>query len=134
MDPHNLRLRRVALGMSQEELAEKIGVPQNTLSRWENGVSEPRNPRDLNLFLEELEVAYLDVIDQCISLADTEEELAGTTDVTLYIYWSDEAFTKACPELRSRRITASIHRQACAHAALYLRDDGFSVTLRDGEQ
>lgn len=34
----NLRKRRQMLGLTQAELAERIGVPTNTVARWERGV------------------------------------------------------------------------------------------------
>ena len=37
----SLRLARNVKRMSQTEVAESIGVTQNTVSRWENGVSAP---------------------------------------------------------------------------------------------
>ncbi|MBQ7154978.1 MAG: helix-turn-helix transcriptional regulator [Synergistaceae bacterium] len=38
------RLRKAA-GLSQEELAERIGVHLNTISQWENGVYIPKTPK-----------------------------------------------------------------------------------------
>lgn len=37
MDGHTLKIERVKLGLSQVELAERLGVTQNTISRWESG-------------------------------------------------------------------------------------------------
>ena len=36
-----IRQRRKALGLSQEVLAERIGVHWTTISRWERGQSQP---------------------------------------------------------------------------------------------
>jgi len=36
-----IRQRRKALGLSQEVLAEQIGVHWTTISRWERGQSQP---------------------------------------------------------------------------------------------
>ena len=41
--------RRRALGMSQEELAEKVGIGQQSLSRMEQGKTAPRFERLQNL-------------------------------------------------------------------------------------
>lgn len=37
----NIASERVRLGMTQEELAEKIGVSESTLRAWEKGEREP---------------------------------------------------------------------------------------------
>ena len=39
----DIRAARYALAMSQETLAEKCGVTQGTVSRWERGDVEPRH-------------------------------------------------------------------------------------------
>ena len=36
-----LELRRCLLGLTQEEIALKIGVPKGTYGRWERGESTP---------------------------------------------------------------------------------------------
>ena len=35
--PHQLRAARERLGLTQVELAEKLGVAGNTVARWERG-------------------------------------------------------------------------------------------------
>ena len=47
--------RRKKLGLSQTNLAEKLGTTQNTISRWENGTMEIQNPKMLDLALQTLE-------------------------------------------------------------------------------
>jgi DNA-binding transcriptional regulator YiaG len=37
----NLREARIRVGLSQGELAEKLGVAQPTISNWERGKGEP---------------------------------------------------------------------------------------------
>ena len=39
---HYIQSRRINIGMSQRELAEKLGVTLTTISRWENEHCEPR--------------------------------------------------------------------------------------------
>jgi len=53
MEPHELRLRRKALGLSQEQLAELLDVDEMTVSRWERGVYPI--PRYIGLAVEALE-------------------------------------------------------------------------------
>ena len=38
---HNLKTLRIKRGMSQEELAEKVSVVRQTVSKWEKGLSVP---------------------------------------------------------------------------------------------
>lgn len=40
-----IRERREALGMSQQSLAEKVGVNQTAISQWERGISMPTLPK-----------------------------------------------------------------------------------------
>jgi transcriptional regulator with XRE-family HTH domain len=49
MDGSELKRRRVMLGMSQEQLAKRLGVTQNAISRWESGKVAIRH--DVILFL-----------------------------------------------------------------------------------
>ena len=42
MNMDDVRRLRRALGLTQEEMARKIGVTHATVNRWENGVHSPR--------------------------------------------------------------------------------------------
>ncbi len=44
-----LKIRREELGLGQEDLAERIGVSQQTVSRWEKGLALPRPARVVEL-------------------------------------------------------------------------------------
>jgi transcriptional regulator with XRE-family HTH domain len=44
-----VRLRREQLGLGQEQLAAALGVRQQTVSRWENGLAVPRPGRVVEL-------------------------------------------------------------------------------------
>lgn len=46
---NNLKFLRTKYKMSQTQLAEKLGVSQNTISQWEKGVREPDS---IQLFLD----------------------------------------------------------------------------------
>jgi transcriptional regulator with XRE-family HTH domain len=53
MTPQELRAAREAMGITQQELADKLGVGQGTISRWEAGERQP--PPLLDLALERLQ-------------------------------------------------------------------------------
>ena len=55
------RLRKAA-GLSQEELAERIGVHLNTISQWENGVYIPKTPK-LKKLAEAFNVTEADLLN-----------------------------------------------------------------------
>lgn len=58
--PDRLRLHRNKLGLSQEQLGQRIGVSQNAISTWERGESSPQLPELLALAkLFDVAVPYL---------------------------------------------------------------------------
>jgi transcriptional regulator with XRE-family HTH domain len=63
-----LRSWRTRRFLTQKELADKVGVPYQTVQRWESGQSFPR-PRHLKSLCEALEVTPDELL--------TPEELAG---------------------------------------------------------
>ena len=46
-----IKTRRTALGMTQEDLAEKLGVSHITVSRWERGDSLP-SPKNVKAMID----------------------------------------------------------------------------------
>ena len=50
-----LKQTRQKLGMTQGQLAERLGVALNTVSRWENGTSKPEGEGMIRLALRQLE-------------------------------------------------------------------------------
>lgn len=68
MDGHTLRARRRQLGLSQRELARRLGIPTNTLARWEQGVHQISLPRIVELALSTIAsapAASESVTDRC---------------------------------------------------------------------
>ncbi|MFN7948393.1 MAG: helix-turn-helix transcriptional regulator [Blastocatellia bacterium] len=56
MTPETIRERRQRLKLTQGELAARLGVALNTVSRWENGLSTPESGEMLDLALNWLEM------------------------------------------------------------------------------
>jgi transcriptional regulator with XRE-family HTH domain len=44
MTPEELKALRASLGLTQDELAEKVGVARNTINRWEMGIRSIPEP------------------------------------------------------------------------------------------
>ena len=63
----NIKELRLSKNMTQEQLAEKMGVSSQAISKWENGVSAP----DIQL-LPELSVFFGVTIDELFTLSDKE--------------------------------------------------------------
>jgi len=56
VSPDDLRRRRLRLRMSQAELGRRLGIPQNTVSRWEVGTLKIERPLMLDLALRAIEI------------------------------------------------------------------------------
>ncbi len=68
----NIRTIRKSKGLSQEELAEKIHVVRQTVSKWEQGLSVP--DADLLLALSDtLETPVSTLLGETISAPETDE-------------------------------------------------------------
>jgi DNA-binding transcriptional regulator YiaG len=59
-DPEKIEALREHLGATQEELAQRMGTRQQTISEWETGVYRPRgmSERLLHMVAEEAGFAY----------------------------------------------------------------------------
>ena len=80
-----LSLLRKQNGLSQEELAERIGVSKSTLSRWENGKSEPRGD-EFKRLRDTIGPEYLsdELITDKFSTKDTIGEMSNRVNDILY--------------------------------------------------
>jgi len=87
VNPIELKARRLALGLSQSELAELVGVGQNAVSQWETGARRP-NPGTAVVLadaLDQLEDAAMDLEDELVELAEHKSALLDSPEVTLAV-------------------------------------------------
>ena len=57
------KLRRDVIGLTQTEIAKKIGVRPQTVSNWEQGVSSPSlNPEQVMILCSILQVGLKDLV------------------------------------------------------------------------
>ena len=66
----NIRSLRKARGLSQEEVAQRLHITRQTLSKWENGLSVP----DAQLLLKLAEILEVSVAQLLEGSTETNEE------------------------------------------------------------
>lgn len=67
----NLKRERIAAGMSQKELATRIGTTQQLLSRWELGEVDPTLGNIIAL-LKVLNIRFEDLVDPDLIINETK--------------------------------------------------------------
>lgn len=118
--PIELRARREALGLSQQQLATWLAVAQSTLAQWESGRRRiPGIRPELNV----IEAILNDLVDEL-----TQQ---GQTNPTLTTYRTDEQWWGADPAARDTGLPATLHRVATARAQAKLHKDGIDIMLVD---
>ena len=55
MTPHELRARRLHLGMSRDQLAHNLGVPIDEVAEWEDGTRPIKVPAAIEQVLRQQE-------------------------------------------------------------------------------
>lgn len=70
----NIRSLRKARGLSQEEVAQRLHITRQTLSKWENGLSVP----DAQLLLKLAEILEVSVAQLLEGSTETNEEEQDT--------------------------------------------------------
>jgi len=110
MSPIELRSRREALGLSQQGLAECLGVKQATVSAWEKGTRVI--PDGISERIDALEDHVETLIDQALDGIDQAEDLPGPP--MLFVWPTNQAYWAAHPE--SDGHPAVLHRVAMARA------------------
>lgn len=63
MDGETLRRQRRALGLTQTELARRVGTTQQNMHRWESGECAIRHAAMLDLAMRYLALERLDLAD-----------------------------------------------------------------------
>lgn len=119
-----IRSRREALGMSQDELATHLGITQGTLSRWETGTRTPRDPTGIIAQLNALQDAHHDLTHTLTHAADGQDD-----PVLLTTHPTTESLWQADPTARAQRLPASLHRAATATAAHTLTRAGRTTRI-----
>jgi DNA-binding transcriptional regulator YiaG len=113
-----LRARREALGLSQQQLATWLAVAQSTLAQWESGRRRiPGIRPELNV----IETILDGLIDNLTH--------QGQTSPTLTTYLTDEHWWNTDPRAKEIKLPAALHRVAAARAQAKLRSDGFDIML-----
>jgi|LSQX01.1.fsa_nt_gb DNA-binding transcriptional regulator YiaG len=118
--PIELRARREALGLSQQQLATWLAVAQSTLAQWESG---RRRIPGIRAELNVIEAILNDLVDDLTR--------QGQTNPTLTTYRTDEQWWGADPTARDTRLPATLHRVATARAQAKLHKDGIDIMLVD---
>lgn len=122
MEPIELRVRRVALGLSQDELARLAGVTQATISQWETGVRTPRDPHSIHILLSVLEGAHAEILDQLMKSAEAAPAERDSPSIILWTYTRDADYWADDTHAHEAGIPAALHRTATAHAAYLVRE------------
>lgn len=71
-----IRCCREKMGMTQEQLAEKVGVSVKSVSKWETGVCRPLKNQSklyLTLGIDEPDIVFCDIRTQVANQAVTEK-------------------------------------------------------------
>lgn len=109
----NIRNARKAKGLSQQELAIKLNVVRQTVSKWEKGLSVPDSEM-LVAFSEALETPVGALLGESIE----REEPPTLQSIAAKLELLNEQFAKRAE--RSRRIWRAVFLTACAFAAFVL--------------
>ena len=116
-----VRLRREQRGMGQEQLAAALGVRQQTVSRWENGLAVPRPSRVVELArMLELEPSALHRLAGYLPAA--EPRTSGWTELQARLPELSRAelvllIERAWDELRAREADDAVEPDLAAQEA-----------------
>lgn len=132
MDPIEIKARREALGLNQEDMAAILGVKQITVSQWERGTRSPRDPAEIAMRLGQIEKIHDKIIDRLCEIGEHSSSVRDTPEVVLHTYRTDEAYWAADAEARENDWPAVLHRSACAWARRILEaEDGIQARIAE---
>ncbi len=92
-----LQSRRRSLGISQDDLAKRLGVTTNTIARWERGELRIQHPEMLRLALESIED---DLREEWENLPAEEKHKRNLAAQEQAIREADEREARMTPEQR----------------------------------
>ena len=113
-----LRARREALGLSQQQLAAALHVGQSTLAQWESGKRRIPGIRP--------ELAATEGLLQ--HFTDTAY-LTGKRDGQITTYLTDEEWWAEEPLAHDLHLPATLHRVAAARAAAAIRREDITAPI-----
>lgn len=115
----NILIRRKAVGLSQKELADMLGVDQPVISRWEAGGRIPRSYESISETFDECEKRLLEVVDSLISLA----EASDCSEVAYPMYIKQADYRDRCVYAQKLPYLG-MYQQAVAYASMTVRESG----------
>ena len=115
----NILIRRKAVGLSQKELADMLGVDQPVISRWEAGGRIPRSYESISETFDECEKRLLEVVDSLISLA----EASDCSEVAYPMYIKQADYRDRCVYAQKLPYLG-MYQQAVAYASITVRESG----------
>ncbi|WP_051259376.1 helix-turn-helix domain-containing protein [Schaalia suimastitidis] len=118
-----LRARRGALGLSQDDLARLLGVKQTAVSLWETGRRTPQDPVNIMMALAALEDTQDQIIDELCEQVEHASAVPDTPYPLARTYRCDADYWAADARAMQQGIPASLHRTAAAWAARIMREE-----------
>lgn len=77
---HAVMLRREELGMTQKELAKRVGVSERTMSRWEHGQEGGAVFANLEDLSEHLETTPQELLERSLAISGYEPDRSRPAD------------------------------------------------------
>jgi len=131
--PAELKIRRETLGLSQHELALRLGVTEEVFSGWESGRHVPKDPVSIRTLLQDLTDVFVEIIDETVDNLENASGKLNSPTITVRTYLTDREYWEHDTRAARLEIPASMHRQAVGIAvALSETENGVNVTIKTG--